>query len=264
VREASPDIAAGAPALPGRAERERRFWDDHIPPLDVCLAQYRRGPGRNVSALIDSLEPLRGRRVLDLGSGAGVLSAWLAARGAAVTAIDLSSHSIARSETLFAAIGADVECLHLAFPSPALSGRIFDRIAGRYVLHHLDLPTAAPELARLLAPDGRAAFLETMGTNPLLRLARRRLVGRFGIARHGTIDERPLTRTDLAVLSREVAPAALVVAEVNFAKLLDRQLLAYRFRGASRTLAAIDSALLAARLGQASYHQVVVLDRGAR
>jgi SAM-dependent methyltransferase len=263
VSEAYPDVTTSAPALPGRSEREQEFWDDHIPPLEVCLAQFSRGPAPNVRLLIESLEPLRGRRVLDLGSGAGVLSAWLAGRGASVTAVDVSPRSIARSEALFDAIGLEVESLHLAFPSPTLSGRVFDRIAGRYVLHHLDLATAAPELARLLGPDGRAAFVETMATNPLLRLARRRLVGRFGFARHGTVDEQPLTKLDLAVLSREIAPARLLVADVNCAKLLDRQLLGYRYRKVSRTLAAIDSGLLAAGLGRASYHQVVLLERRA-
>jgi SAM-dependent methyltransferase len=260
VSEVTPDLIAEPGVHGAKLRRESRFWDEHVAPLEVCLAQFRRGPAPNSRALLDALEPLSGMKVLDLGCGAGVLSAWLAARGAEVTAVDLSGRSLARAAALFDALGLEVELIQAAFPTPLLEGRSFDRLAGRYVLHHLDLPTAAPALGALLAPGGRAAFLETMSTNPVLRLARRRLAGRYGIARHGTPDERPLRRGDLDLLSASLAPVRVVVAEVNCARLLDRQLLAYRSRHATRALGAIDRALHAAGLTGASYHQVLVMD----
>jgi hypothetical protein len=148
-----------------------------------------------------------------------------------------------------------------AFPSSVLEGRVFDRIAGRYVLHHLDLDAAVPALAAALAPGGRAAFLETMSTNPLLRLARRILVGRLGVPRYGTADERPLGRRDLAQLRAAIGPLEVVVAEMRFLRVLDRQILGYRRPALSRVLAGADDLILHAGLLGASYHQVLVLTR---
>lgn len=44
-----------------------------------------------------------------------------------------------------------------------LPSESFDVIVGRWILHHVDLGQAASELARLLAPGGRAVFLENSG-----------------------------------------------------------------------------------------------------
>jgi protein-L-isoaspartate O-methyltransferase len=244
-----------------RQEREQQFWNEQIGALEEYVDEYERGPDKNTLALIQALEPLESLEVLDIGCGCGVLSAWLTERGATVTAIDLSPHCIARARELFAALEMSVECLCIPFPSSALDGKTYDRLAGRYVLHHLDLMIAAPALADSMAPGGRGAFLETMATNPLLVLARRRLVGRLGIPRFGTVDERPLSRRDLGLLSASVGPVRVAVAEVNCAKLVDRQLFKYRYPRVSKVLGLIDQGLLAVGLTAASYHQVVVMDR---
>ena len=156
-----------------------------------------------------------------------------------MTAIDLSPECVTRAAELFAALGMTVECLCTPFPSSALDGRTYDRLSGCYVLHHLDLTAAAPALAGSMAANGRGAFLETMATNPLLTLVRRRLVGRLGIPRYGTLDERPLTRRDLSLLSATVGRVTVAVAEMNCVKLIDRQLFKYRYPRISISLQSI-------------------------
>ena len=74
-----------------------------------------------------------------------------------------------------------------------LTPESFDAVIGIYALHHVDIAAFAPALAALLTQDGRAAFVETMAANPLLRLARRHLVGHLGIPRLGSPDEHPFT-----------------------------------------------------------------------
>ena len=78
----------------------------------------------------------------------------------------------------------------------------FDAIWGNAVLHHLDLPVAAAEIRRVLAPGGVAVFCEPWGGNPLLRLVRRRM--NYPGKGH-TPDEEPLRRRDFAEL-RTVFP----------------------------------------------------------
>jgi ubiquinone/menaquinone biosynthesis C-methylase UbiE len=50
----------------------------------------------------------------------------------------------------------------------------FDVIFGSGIIHHLDVPRAYSELARVLAPGGSAVFVEPLGHNPLIRVFRNR------------------------------------------------------------------------------------------
>ena len=58
----------------------------------------------------------------------------------------------------------------------------------------------AADMEPYMGMGGHAAFVETMGTNPVLRFARSHLAGKPGISRYGTADEHPLTKADLAGL----------------------------------------------------------------
>ena len=70
----------------------------------------------------------------------------------------------------------------------------FDLVVGKAVLHHLDPVAGSRELARVLAPGGRAAFSEPLGTNPLLVFAREYLPYPH---KHERGADRPLTAEDL-------------------------------------------------------------------
>ena len=78
----------------------------------------------------------------------------------------------------------------------------FDRIWGNAVLHHLDVRIAAAEIYRVLRPGGQTIFCEPWGENPLLRLARSRLVYS---GKHRTADEEPFRRRHIRML-RKVFP----------------------------------------------------------
>ena len=244
-----------------REGRERRFWDEHVPSVADCLREYHAGPDVMTAAMLDAVEPLAGARVLDFACGTGITSAWLAANGADVIGIDLSPATVARAAELCRAAGVDVRFIAGAFETQTDLGA-FDRIVGRFALHHVDVATVAPTLASRLRPGGVAAFIETMDSNPVLRLARRHLVGRFGIPRFGTRDEHPLTRDDLAVLERAFGELELRVPRLTFFRILDRQVFRHRSQRASRTLGALDDFLLE-RIGldSWSYHQLVVVRR---
>ena len=245
-----------------RRDREQAFWDENVPALANVIREYEQGPDPNTAAMLDALEPLAGAEALDLACGAGLVASWLADRGAAVTAIDVSSESTARTRELCDALGLEVTVVTGEVGSAALGDSPFDRIAGRYALHHLDCAAVAPLLAQNLAPGGKAAFVETMATNPLLRIARRHLAGRGPVERYGTEDEHPLTRDDLAAVRDAFGSVELRVAQMTFLRIFDRNVLRYRYERAGRLLGAVDDFLLD-RLGLASwsFHQVVVASR---
>jgi 2-polyprenyl-3-methyl-5-hydroxy-6-metoxy-1,4-benzoquinol methylase len=244
-----------------REAREREFWDEHVATVEQCLGEYDAGPDVMTTALLDALEPLEGVRALDFACGTGVTSAWLADRGAAVTGIDLSPASTTRAAEFCRAAGAEVTFVTGPLESQAELGT-FDRIVGRFALHHVDVATVAPLLAARLRPGGVAGFIETMDSNPVLRLARRHLVGRYGIPRFGTLDEHPLTQRDLAGLEAAFGELELRVPQMTFFRIFDRQVLRYRSSRASRALGALDDILLTKLHASSwSYHQLLVLRR---
>jgi 2-polyprenyl-3-methyl-5-hydroxy-6-metoxy-1,4-benzoquinol methylase len=145
--------------------REQSFWDAHVQDLDRVVHRYEQGPDPNTRAMLDAVEPVKGRRVLDFACGAGLTAAFLAQRGARVTAIDISPASIERARQLAERAGLEIELIAGELAPTTFPPHTFDAIVGRYALHHVDLRAIAPILADLLVAGGRGAFLETMGLN---------------------------------------------------------------------------------------------------
>ena len=99
---------------------------------------------------------LRGRRVLEVGCGTGVLAAALAEREAArVWAIDPEP---AMLEVARARVPAGVGLKAGSAEALPFRDAWFERAVLRLVIHLVDRTRALPELARVLAPGGRAAI----------------------------------------------------------------------------------------------------------
>lgn len=115
---------------------------------------------------------------MDLGAGLGANAFVLAGRGHWVIAVDTSlarlrllrrrADSLSLGPERVAAVVAAAEAL--PFRDDALTG-----VYTKSVLIHTDLPRASDELARVLAPGGRAALVEPQPGNPFAWLYRRLL-----------------------------------------------------------------------------------------
>jgi hypothetical protein len=181
-----------------------------------------------------------------------------------VTAIDISPASVARAGELAAHAGNSLELIAGELRPGTFAPGSFDAVVGRYALHHVDLRVIAPILNELLVAGGRGAFLETMGLNPLLNLARARMAGRGRVASYGSDDERPLDRGDLRVLRDAFGSVELSVGELRFLRIFDRNVLRYRNPRLAGALGRVDDGLARVGLGVLSYHQIVkVSKRGA-
>lgn len=244
------------------AAREREFWEEHVPGLARMMRRYERGPDPNTSAMLDAVAPARGARVLDFACGAGITSAFLAQRGAIVTAIDISAASIARGRELADRLGFQIQFITGELTPSTFPAHSFDAVVGRFALHHVDLRAIAPIFNEILVPGGVGAFLETMALNPLLNLSRR-LPGRVGVASYGTQDERPIDRADLRIIEESIGSVTLAVGRMAFLRIFDRNVLRFRRRRVSALLGAVDDRLARMGLGSLSYHQIVKVRKPA-
>ncbi len=98
--------------------------------------------------------PIRGRRVLDVGSGTGIASRALADRGARVVAVD---PSLAMAGSLRAASDRLPVMLGRAERLP-VADRAVDLVTVAQAWHWVRLPEAAAECRRVLAAGGRLAL----------------------------------------------------------------------------------------------------------
>jgi SAM-dependent methyltransferase len=105
-------------------------------------------------AVIELLGDVEGKRVLDIGCGAGPLSQWLADHGASVVGFDVSPAmvAIARQRAL---PDTTFHIADLAKPLTFLPDAAFDVAVGSLVMHYLrDWAGPLRELHRVLVPRG--------------------------------------------------------------------------------------------------------------
>lgn len=240
-------------------DREAAFHDD----LAASVADRpERVPDHLEVALMDSLGEIRGADVLELGCGHGDLTMQLVDAGAKVIGTDLSPGMVAAARERIARHrpGAHAQVLVGSAERCEFADASFDFVVGKWIIHHVDIPSALEETVRVLRPGGTAAFIENSSMNPVLRIARERLVGRLGIPRLGTTDEHPLLGPDFELFRRTFDQVTLVWPDFYFVRLLDRQVFRQRWRPISNAARAIDDAVYRRlpRLRERSFHVIVV------
>jgi SAM-dependent methyltransferase len=148
----------------------RAYWNEHIHDLEITrhpvgsrgffddLDQYHFEKLHHLLQLVD-FDGYSGRRVLEVGCGAGVDLARFARGGAAVTGVDIASSAIDLARANFEQQGlggefhvADGE--HLWFPDDS-----FDLVYAHGVVQYTADPARlVEECRRVLAPGGGAIF----------------------------------------------------------------------------------------------------------
>ncbi len=159
-------------------EKERRFHDNWAAAIDVdgirvadyfeaCTAPENR-------FILRQMGDIRGKRLLDLGCGAGENSVYFAKQGANCVATDYSPGMVEVALKLAASNGVEIEgrtanAMALDFPD-----NTFDLVYASNLLHHIPDPKIAlKEMHRVLKPGGKACFWDPLKHNPVINVYRR-------------------------------------------------------------------------------------------
>jgi SAM-dependent methyltransferase len=185
-------------------DRERVFhdaWAASVRPDEVAV----RAAFENLTApenrfILERMGPLRGRRLLDLGSGLGESAVYFALQGAEVTATDISPEMCALCQETAARHGVKLTTVVTAAETLDVEPGSYDLVYGANLLHHVqDLDGTLAAVRRALKPGGRCFFWDPLAYNPVINVYRRMAT------KVRTEDEHPLTFAELATFRRHFA-----------------------------------------------------------
>lgn len=143
--------------------------------------------------ILSMMGDLRGKTVLDVGSGLGESSVYFALLGAKVTALDVSPKMIELAKTLAREHGVEIEGVVSPAENLALPDDSFDFVYLGNVIHHIVGREALfGQVRRVLKPGGRFFSWDPLKYNPVINVYRRMA------SEVRSEDEMPLGREDLA------------------------------------------------------------------
>jgi ubiquinone/menaquinone biosynthesis C-methylase UbiE len=159
-------------------ERERSFhdqWAASIAVDGIRVADYfEAATAPENRFILQHLEDVKGKRLLDLGCGAGENSVYFAQKGAQCVATDYSPGMVEKALKLAAANGVEIEARTMNAAEIDFPDNSFDIVYAANLLHHLPEPEVViREMHRVLKPGGKACFWDPLRHNPVINVYRR-------------------------------------------------------------------------------------------
>ena len=142
-------------------ELAARWWDPHseFKPLHE-INPLRLG-------YINKIAGLKGKRVLDVGCGGGILSESMAKEGADVTGIDMGEAPLQVARLHLLESGVDVHYERIPVEQMAeQQPESFDVVTCMEMLEHVPDPSSVVEACAKLAKPGGHIFFSTLNRNP--------------------------------------------------------------------------------------------------
>jgi len=178
-----------------RQQTEEAFHDEWAKSMDLdeilVRESFEAPTALENQYVIKQLGDLTGKKVLELGCGAGEGSVYFATKGADAVATDISSGMVEVVHRVAAKYGVQVQAHRMTAEKIEYPDQSFDVVYGNGVLHHVDFHKAVQEASRVLRPGGKAVFIEPLSYNPVINVYRH-------IAKTvRTPDERPFKFKDL-------------------------------------------------------------------
>ena len=153
-----------------QTDRVREYWNQHIHDLEITkhpvgtpgffadLDQYHFEKLHHLLRLVD-FNGYRGRRVLDVGCGAGTDLIRFARGGAVVTGVDLAASAVALAKQNFAQQGLQADLREADGERLPFADASFDLVYAHGVVQYTaDDRALVGECLRVLKPGGEAVF----------------------------------------------------------------------------------------------------------
>jgi 2-polyprenyl-3-methyl-5-hydroxy-6-metoxy-1,4-benzoquinol methylase len=178
--------------------REAAFhdaWASNTQMEDVLVRECFEAPTALENRFILSqMASLRGKRLLDIGSGLGESSVYFALQGARVTTVDISPVMVEKVLALGGKYGVELEGIVSGAEDLNVPAGEYDLVYIANTIHHVEnRKLLFEQMSRALKPGGKFFSFDPIAYNPAINIYRKMAT------EVRTPDESPLTRADLAL-----------------------------------------------------------------
>jgi len=127
--------------------------------MDGAFAPLHRMTPARIRFLKDTIGPIKGKTILDIGCGGGLVSVPLCRLGAKVTGIDADAQAIQVATQHAKAQNLSLDFIHGAAEDLVAKNKKFDIVMALEVIEHVQNPSLFVDLcAQLVKPDGLVIF----------------------------------------------------------------------------------------------------------
>lgn len=181
-------------------DKEKSFHDEWASFIDVddvkvdeffeaCVSPENR-------LIMKKLGDIKGKKILELGCGAGEASVYFAKHGADVTASDISDNMLRVVKKVAQKHKVTLNTVQCYSHDIPFQDGCFDIIYAANLLHHVDIERTLSEVRRVLKKDGMFVSWDPLGHNPIINIYRKMAT------RVRTEDEHPIMMKDLTLFKK--------------------------------------------------------------
>jgi SAM-dependent methyltransferase len=158
-------------------KKEETFHDEWASSIDISKVMvdesFEACTSPENRMIMQKLGIIWGKRILELGCGAGEASVYFAKKGAEVIATDLSSGMLEVVQKVAEMHNVKVKTVKCSSDNMPFDDESFDIVYAANLLHHVDINTTLIEVRRVLKTGGIFVSWDPLAHNPLINIYRK-------------------------------------------------------------------------------------------
>jgi ubiquinone/menaquinone biosynthesis C-methylase UbiE len=176
-------------------KKEKEFHDHWATEIDINKIDvdeyFESSTAPENRFILKHMGDFRGKKILDLGCGAGENSVYFAKKGAHCIATDYSPGMVEIARQLAKKYKVTIEAKQMDAMHTTFKDSFFDYVYASNLLHHVNPKKVIYECHRILKPGGKLCFWDPLKHNPAINIYRKMAT------KVRTKDEHPL---DIAIV----------------------------------------------------------------